>query len=112
MEAFSSLWMGVPVVTLAGPSGYARHAASLLQAVGLDDLVAEDAGEYVAAATKLAADRAALARLRESLRATVAASGLCDVRDFAARLEAAYRSMWRERCARYGEPREPGVRAG
>jgi predicted O-linked N-acetylglucosamine transferase (SPINDLY family) len=42
-----ALWMGVPVVTLAGRTHAGRVGMSLLGAAGLGDLVARDAGEYV-----------------------------------------------------------------
>jgi predicted O-linked N-acetylglucosamine transferase (SPINDLY family) len=105
-EAFYSLWMGVPVVTLAGTSGFARFAAGVLQAAGLDEFVAESPGDYVDAAAKLAADIPALERLRKSLRERVAQSSLCDATPLARALEEAYRAMWRICCNRHTRKRE------
>lgn len=64
-----SLWMGVPVVTLAGEAHAARVGASLLAQVGLDDLVCASADEFVARAAALATDEPRRARLRQELRA-------------------------------------------
>jgi predicted O-linked N-acetylglucosamine transferase (SPINDLY family) len=89
-----SMWMGVPVVTLAGAFGFARTGVSLLQAIGLESLVAEDVDEYVAVAARLATDLPGLQQLRQSLRERVRQSELCDGEHFCKRLEAAYRGMW------------------
>jgi predicted O-linked N-acetylglucosamine transferase (SPINDLY family) len=95
-----ALWMGVPVVTLAGDRHAARLGASMLSRVGLEGLVADRPQDYVEAATRLATDLPALARLRADLRGRVAASPLCDGPGFTRQLEAAFRTMWREWCAR------------
>ncbi|MBL8386269.1 MAG: tetratricopeptide repeat protein [Burkholderiales bacterium] len=91
-----ALWMGVPVVTLAGDRFCGRMGVSLLHRVGLPDLVAADADAYVRIAAALAADPARLDDLRAGLRARMAASPLCDGRRAAAELEQAYRTMWRD----------------
>lgn len=98
--SFEALWMGVPVVTLAGDRFVGRVGASLLAQVGLDDLVARDADGYVGLAAALAADRPRLAGLRASLRDRVAASRLCDAEGYARSVEAAYRELWRGWCSR------------
>ncbi|MBI4183153.1 MAG: tetratricopeptide repeat protein [Proteobacteria bacterium] len=95
-----ALWMGVPVVTLAGKTHAARVGASLLSAAGLGDLVAGDEEGYVALAAALAADRAQRGRLRAELRPRLAASPLMDASGLARALEGAYRSLWREWCLR------------
>lgn len=105
-EAFYALWMGVPVVTLAGTSGFARFAAGVLQTAGLDEFVAEYPDDYINVAAKLAADIPALKRLRETLRERVARSSLCDAPLLARSLEQTYRAMWRECCGRHTPKRE------
>jgi protein O-GlcNAc transferase len=82
-----ALWMGVPVVTLAGDRHSARVGASLLRHAGLGDWVANDPAEYVAIAVALANDRARLASLRGSLRARFAASPVCDANRLARAIE-------------------------
>jgi predicted O-linked N-acetylglucosamine transferase (SPINDLY family) len=90
-----ALWMGVPVVTLAGDRHGSRVGASLLESLGLRDWVATDASTYVDIAAAHAADLARLESLRARLRERMAGSPLCDATAFARKVEAAYRTMWR-----------------
>ena len=96
---FEALWMGLPVVTLAGERFLGRVGASVLHQVGLDDLVASDTEGYVARTAGLAADLGRLSRLRATLRATVGASPLCDVAAHAKAFDGALRGLWRDRCS-------------
>lgn len=94
-----SLWMGVPVLSIAGTAAISRWGISLLSAVGLPDLVAEDADSYVALAVRLAGDPEFLAAKRSGLRARMLRSPLMDERGYTRALEAGYREAWRRRCA-------------
>ncbi len=94
-----ALWMGVPVITLAGRTHAGRTGVSILSALGLPDLIAADETEYVRIAAALAANTPRRDELRRSLRARIAASALGDAPAFAARVDAALRGMWREWCA-------------
>lgn len=95
-----ALWMGVPVVTLAGDSHVSRVGASLLRNCAMADLVAESADQYVATAAALARDPARLAAVRSGLGERFARSVVCDAAAHARRLGDAMREVWRNACAR------------
>ena len=94
-----ALWMGVPVVSLAGQTAVSRGGASILSNVGLPQLLAQTRGQYVQIAADLAADLDQLSRLRATLRAQMQASPLMDASQFARDVEAAFRQMWQTWCA-------------
>ncbi len=85
-----ALWMGVPVVTLAGHSHAGRVGASLLSHAGLGEGVAGSVGWYVRLAVELAAGAGRRAELRRSLRGQASASPLGDVARLARAAEGAY----------------------
>ena len=97
-----SLWMGTPVVTLAGAVHASRVGVSLLNCAGLPELVAHSPDEYCAIAAGLAADTAALAQrraaMREHLRRQPLTDGVAGARDF----ERAVRHMWIDYCNKTG----------
>ncbi len=93
-----ALWMGVPVITLAGSMTCGRYGVSLLSTLGLSQLIADTPKTYVKIAVELAKARKDLAVLRRGLRARMAASSLCDAKAFAQKVEDAYRLMWRRWC--------------
>lgn len=93
-----SLLMGVPVVTLAGDRHASRVGASLLNTIGLPELVASSQDEYVAIAAGLAKDRGRLASLRSELRQLLLGSAMCNAQAHTRRLEAALRKAWRSWC--------------
>jgi predicted O-linked N-acetylglucosamine transferase (SPINDLY family) len=90
-----ALWMGVPIVTLAGRTHVSRTGMTVLANVGLADLVATDPDRYVDLAVRLAADRSRLAALRAALRESMRNGPLGDAAGLTRRLEDAYRAMWR-----------------
>ena len=98
-----ALWMGVPVITLAGQVHASRVGVSLLTNVGLPKLIAHDPDEYVRIATDLAKDVSRLSGLRAGLREQMARSPLLDGSQFARNVEEAYRKMWRIWCNKGGE---------
>lgn len=93
-----ALWMGVPVVTLAGDRHAARVGKSLLQAIGREEWVATDWAGYVRIATALANDVAGRSEIRRSLRDELARSVLLDHPGQAARFAAAVRECWKIWC--------------
>jgi protein O-GlcNAc transferase len=92
--ASDALWMGLPLVTLLGASFSGRVAASLLNAVGLPELVTESLADYEALALALARDPTRLAALRARLEASRATAPLFDAARFCRGLETAYAMMW------------------
>jgi len=94
-----ALWMGVPVVSLAGKTTVSRGGLSILSNVGLPELVAYTDDAYVRITTELASDVPRLAALRATLRAKMQASVLMDAPRFARHIEAAYRTLWQRWCA-------------
>lgn len=93
-----ALWMGVPVITLAGNTHASRVSASLLTSVGIPELIAENEDTYVAIAVALAQDTERLHHYRRNLRAMMLSSSLMDLQGFARKMEEAYRQMWRAWC--------------
>ena len=93
-----ALWLGVPVVSLAGNLLWSRCGLSLLSGVGLSDLVAHAEDDFLRIARELANDRERLTQLRQRLRARMLASPLMDAQRFTRDLEALYRQAWRNWC--------------
>jgi predicted O-linked N-acetylglucosamine transferase (SPINDLY family) len=89
-----ALWMGVPVVTLAGDRHAARVGASLLTAIGHREWIAQNPGDYVRIAAALAADASGRLAWRTGLREELRASPLFDYAGQAARFGEAIRSCW------------------
>ncbi|MBF0359085.1 MAG: tetratricopeptide repeat protein [Magnetococcales bacterium] len=93
-----ALWMGVPVITLAGQRMIERQGASLLSAVGKREWIAESEDEYVLKALELAEGGILDSKQRLSLHNRVVSSPLCDYKNFVNGLERAYRQMWHLKC--------------
>jgi predicted O-linked N-acetylglucosamine transferase (SPINDLY family) len=94
-----ALWMGTPVVTFQGRSHAGRVGATLLQRIGLADLVAQNQQGYIETAVALGLDLPRLAQARTGLRERLEGSPVMDARRLARELEAAYRDVWRNYCA-------------
>ncbi len=103
-----ALWMGVPVVSLAGDRHAGRAGSSLLHAVGLGHLVAHEVDRYVAICAGLAGDIGALAELRSGLRERMRRSPLMDEAGFVRGLEACYLDLWEKRAKTDVAPRAAG----
>jgi protein O-GlcNAc transferase len=92
--ASNALWAGLPVLTCIGDSYAARVAASLLNAVGLPELVATTQEQYEAMAVELASDPARLTALKEKLDRNRLTMPLFDTELFTRHLEDAYTQMY------------------
>jgi predicted O-linked N-acetylglucosamine transferase (SPINDLY family) len=90
------LWMGVPVVTLAGRTHVSRVSAALLNRLGLANMVTVDSERYVRQAVGTAQDLAALQALRQDLRNRFRSSTLFDGARLASEIEKAYHWMWEQ----------------
>jgi predicted O-linked N-acetylglucosamine transferase (SPINDLY family) len=93
LTSCEALWMGVPIVTLAGRRPVERQTSGLLHRVGLDELIAHDAGEYVAIAHGLAVDAGRRRAIRRDLRRRMLSSSLMDECGFAHAVEDAFRKL-------------------
>jgi protein O-GlcNAc transferase len=106
--ASDALWAGLPVVTRLGSTFAGRVAASLLNAVGLPELITHSAEEYEALILKLAQDAALLASIKARLTRNRSTHPLFNSKRFTRHLEAAYTTMWE--IWQHGEaPRSFGV---
>jgi protein O-GlcNAc transferase len=95
-----ALWMGVPVITLAGDRHVSRVGMSLLTAAGLPQWIATNKDEFAALAKAMADDPAQLASWRRGLRAQLQSSSLLDSADYAASFHRAIRQAWVVFCER------------
>ncbi len=91
------LWMGVPVLTLAGSSHVSRVGVSLLTSVGMKEWITKNPDEYVATAVSLATTLPRLRRLRKGLRRRMTASPLTDSQGYVRALEEAFLELWQRR---------------
>jgi protein O-GlcNAc transferase len=94
-----AMWMGVPVVTLAGRTHVSRVGLSLLTAVSMPELATDDGEQYIARTIELAGDLAGLAEIRADLRGWMKESDLTNGPKAAENLEHALRKMWLRWCS-------------
>lgn len=103
--ASDALWSGLPIVTLMGRGFPARVAASLLQTIGLPELVTHSPEDYARVALSLARDPEKLAALKTKLAGLRNHSPLFDTARFTRHLEDAYAQAYR----RYVEGEPPAA---
>ena len=92
-----ALWMGVPVITLAGASHVGRVGVSQMSNLGLQELIAKNQDDYVNIAVELAGNIEKLSALRAGMRERMLASPLMNVERFTRNLEQGYEQMWAAR---------------
>ncbi len=90
-----ALWMGVPVLTLAGTMHAGRMGISILHALGLDELAPDTPEQFVDTAARLALDLNRLRTLRAGLRERMRASPMMDAGQFTRDLEAVFKQAAR-----------------
>lgn len=94
-----ALFMGVPVVTLPGPTFAGRHSASHLTNAGLEQLVANNWQHYHDIVVNLASDLDNLNNIRTHLRSALLESPVCDAPKMARNFSNAMRAIWQRHCA-------------
>jgi protein O-GlcNAc transferase len=92
--AFDALWMGVPLITLAGTWLGATLAASVVQALGHPEWIAQNEEDYVSIVCTLARDLEKRKQLRQNQRTRMAKSQLCDAEGMARSLGEAFEAMY------------------
>lgn len=89
-----ALYMGVPVITLAGNSNHERFGLSILSNLGMEELCGRTTEEYVARAVALAQDRELLCLLHRELRGIMEKSPVMHSRGYMKDLERSYEEIW------------------
>lgn len=98
VSTLEALYMGVPVLALAGASATGRLGASILTAAGLPSWLAADVEDYVAKAVGATRRPGELAAIRPTLRRQLASSAVGDADAYTRAVEAAFRTIWRRWC--------------
>jgi protein O-GlcNAc transferase len=101
-----ALWMGLPVVTLAGQLAVSRMGVSILGTIGVPELIAHTPPDYISVASNLAGNPAQLATYHMGLRDSMKSSPLMDAKGFARGMELAYRRAWTAWCGGRSENRK------
>ena len=92
------LWMGVPTLTIPGPTQPGYAASAILSHAGLADFIAQDEAAFLAAGQRLSGDVARLATLRMEMRERLSTSAIGQSAGIASAFEAALRTMWTRWC--------------
>jgi len=102
-----ALWMGVPTVTVTGPTPPSMAGASRMRQWGLDAFIADSRQAYIDCAASWFHRQAELAEIRRTLRQRIASASSISNLSATHALEQALRHVWRRWCA--GLPPEPAV---
>jgi predicted O-linked N-acetylglucosamine transferase (SPINDLY family) len=89
-----ALWMGLPVLTLAGETSVSRQGVRFLGSMGLEELIANTPADYIQRAVDLATDLNRLQGLHSGLRERMKASPVMDAGRLTSNLETAYLRIW------------------
>lgn len=103
LTSCEALWMGVPVITWPQSRVVSRQTLAILRQIGLPELVAQDAQDYVRIATELASDAKRLQQMRETLRERMRQSPLMDAQTFTREWETALRSLYADQHAKQSD---------
>ncbi|MDE5443833.1 tetratricopeptide repeat protein [Bradyrhizobium sp. CSA207] len=97
--ASDALWAGLPILTCLGTAFAGRVAASLLNAVGLPELVTHSLDEYEGLALRIAHDSELRTALKSKLATNRTSWPLFDTIGMTRHIEKAFNEMWRRHCA-------------
>ena len=92
--ASDALWMGLPVITFTGKSFSARMCASILNAIGLSELIADSLSSYEALAISLAGDPVRMKAIKDKLKSNIGQAPLFNSKLFTQNLETAYQIVY------------------
>jgi protein O-GlcNAc transferase len=91
-----AMWMGLPIITLAGSTYASRIGASLLTNIRLPELIAQSEDQYIHVAVDLTKELEALAEIRDSIREWLTESPIVDGRRWTWNIEAQLRVAWKD----------------
>ena len=100
---FDALWMGVPVVTLAGDRPVGRGGLSILSTLGHPEWVGHSLEEYIKVAQDLASKPDRLETIRKNLRDDIKNSPLMDSPRFVREMEKHFHQIWKKWCEKKAE---------
>lgn len=95
-----SLWMGVPVLTLAGESSFERAGASILTAANLPQFIAKSQSDYVERAIAICRSPSQLTPIRKNLRKRLKETLLLDGAAFTRAFEQKLVEAWESACSK------------
>lgn len=84
---WEALWMGVPVVSVTGPSFVSNIGASILKSSHLPELIGNSVAQYISIAQSLATDLDKLQETRNKIRSTIMNSPVFDINLFVSNFE-------------------------
>ncbi|MDX2218362.1 MAG: tetratricopeptide repeat protein [Burkholderiales bacterium] len=96
---FECLWMGLPVIALAGSRTVSRFGMSILTRLGYSELVGQSVASYIEAAAVLAMQVDRIIEFRAGIRERLASRSGADTGSLNREFYGAIRSVWREYCA-------------
>jgi predicted O-linked N-acetylglucosamine transferase (SPINDLY family) len=96
---YHAFWMGVPTLTIAGPTPASRQGSAIMRQLGLEAFVACDATDFTDKGVHWSEHLEDLAAVRAGMRERWQRSPIRDPDAITAALVQALRHMWRRRCA-------------
>ena len=101
-----AMWMGVPVLTVAGNSYASRQGLAVLATLGLPGFIARTPAELAELAKSWSHRRPELAGIRAELRGLMKKSAVCDVAGYVKGFEAEVIKAWKQRMGMWSQFRE------